>query len=123
MKKNAVGWFEIYVNDMQRAKKFYESVFQLELNKLDGVDLDMWAFPSDRNNYGSPGALVKLEGCSGGHNSVLVYFSCDDCFLEENRAQKNGGTIHKSKFSIGKYGYISLIQDTEGNLFGLHSMK
>jgi len=35
----------------------------------------------------------------------------------------SGGSIHKKKFSIGQYGFISLAIDTEGNMFGLHSMK
>ena len=44
MGKNPVGWFEIYVNDMDRAKMFYESVFQVKLDKLDNPDLELWAF-------------------------------------------------------------------------------
>lgn len=29
----------------------------------------------------------------------------------------------KPKFAIGQYGFIALVYDTEGNVFGLHSMK
>src|SRR6266436_2570919 len=62
-------------------------------------------------------------GCSSGGNSTLVYFGCEDCSVEEGRVAKSGGSIHKKKFSIGRYGFISLAVDTEGNMFGLHSMK
>jgi len=53
----------------------------------------------------------------------LVYFGCEDCSVEEGRVAKSGGSIHKKKFAIGQYGFISLVIDTEGNMFGLHSMK
>ncbi|MCB0421285.1 MAG: VOC family protein [Bdellovibrionales bacterium] len=124
MKKNAVGWFEIYVDDMKRAKKFYEAVFNKKLEPLDAPgELEMMAFQGDMESYGANGSLVKAEGFSAGRNSVLVYFSCEDCSYEENRVAENGGKVEKSKFSIGHYGFISLVYDTEGNMFGLHSMQ
>jgi uncharacterized protein len=58
-----------------------------------------------------------------GGNSTLVYFSCDDCAIEARRAAENGGAVFKEKFSIGTYGFIALITDTEGNMIGLHSMR
>jgi uncharacterized protein len=54
---------------------------------------------------------------------VLVYFSCEDCEDEEKRVLEAGGKVEKSKFSIGQYGFVSLVYDTEENMFGLHSMK
>ncbi len=53
MKNNPVGWFEIYVQDLNRAKKFYESVFQLKLEKLNSPGIEMWAFPMDMNRCGA----------------------------------------------------------------------
>lgn len=125
MKTNSVGWFEIYVNDMQRAKSFYENVFQNKLEKLSSPadHIEMWTFPGSMESYGANGALVKMEGFPAGKNSVLVYFSCENCELEESRVAKSGGRIEKSKFSIGQYGFISLVQDSEGNMIGLHSMQ
>lgn len=123
MKNNPAVWFEIYVQDMNRAKKFYESVLQGKLEKLDSPGMDMWAFPMDRNASGASGALVRMQGFPPGGNSTLVYFACEDCSVEEGRVAKSGGRIHKKKSSIGQYGFISLALDTEGNMFGLHSMK
>jgi uncharacterized protein len=123
MKNNPVGWFEIYVQDLDRAKHFYESVFQLKLEKLNSPGMDIWAFPMDMNRWGAGGALVKMAGVSSGGNSVLIYFSCADCAMEENRAVQSGGRIQKSKTSIGPYGFISLVFDTEGNMVGLHSLQ
>lgn len=119
MTKNPVGWFEIYVQDMSRARKFYESVFNVRLERLDNPSPEMWAFPMVR---GGMGALVKVEGFPSGRNSVLVYFSCADCAVEAARVVEFGGRVQRGKMSIGEYGFISLVFDTEGNMFGLHSM-
>lgn len=123
MKSNPVFWFEIYVQDMGRAIAFYECVFAIQLEKLENPDIEMWAFPMQEDGPGAMGALVKMEGCPSGGNSTLVYFTCADCALETDRAKENGGQIFKDKFSIGQYGFISLVYDTEGNMIGLHSMQ
>ncbi|WP_316368720.1 VOC family protein [Candidatus Thiodiazotropha sp. CDECU1] len=126
MADNPVAWFEIYVNEMKRAKRFYESVLAVDLEKLNDPNdsgIEMWSFPSDVQEYGATGALVKMDGFAAGGNSTLVYFSCEDCAVEESRVEAAGGKIHQAKMSIGEYGFISLAIDTEGNMFGLHSMK
>ena len=122
MANNPVGWFEIYVQDMPRAKAFYETVFQNPLTRLDNPDLEMWAFPMTLEHYGAGGALVHIPGCPSGGNSTLVYFSCADCGVEAARIVPAGGQIHREKMAIGNYGFIALAVDTEGNMFGLHSM-
>lgn len=121
--KNPVAWFEIYVEDMVRARAFYEGVFGVQLTRLENPDNEMWNFPGDMNAYGASGALVRMPGVHSGGNSTVVYFSCEDCAIEAARAAKAGGKILKEKMSIGQYGAIALVHDTEGNLIGLHSMK
>ncbi len=125
MKPNPVGWFEIYVDDINRAKAFYESVFQVTLDKLNTPipDLEMYSFPSNMEKYGAGGAIVKMNGFSSGRNSVIVYFSCEDCSVEQGRVEAAGGKLHQVKFPIGEYGHIALVVDTEGNMIGLHSLK
>jgi uncharacterized protein len=120
---NPVGWFEIYVQDISRAKAFYENVFSITLDELTMPDLEMWTFPMNKEGKGASGAIVKREGCPSGGNSTMVYFSCDDCAIEEHKASSHGGKIVKEKFSIGEYGFVSLVSDTEGNMIGLHSRK
>ena len=120
---NPVGWFEIYVQDMPRAKVFYEAVFDTTLSQLENPGLEMWAFPMDTSTFGASGALVRMPGFPSGANSVLVYFKCADCAIEADKAIKAGGTVQKPKMSIGPYGHISLVMDTEGNMLGLHSMQ
>jgi predicted enzyme related to lactoylglutathione lyase len=122
MKKNPVGWFEIYVQDMARAKKFYETVLDITLDKLPVGDLEMFAFPGDMIANGTSGALVRMPGVPSGGNSVMVYFTCDDCSLEGSRVAAAGGSVQRDKMSIGEYGFVVLATDTEGNMFGLHSL-
>ncbi|WP_105902012.1 VOC family protein [Vibrio gangliei] len=124
---NPVCWFEIYVDDMSRAKAFYQTVLNIELQDLQppggGPEMQMMAFPSSMDQYGATGALVKMAGCEVGGYSTIVYFSCEDCAVEGSRIVAAGGSIHREKLSIGEHGFIVLGVDTEGNMFGLHSMK
>jgi uncharacterized protein len=123
MEHNPVGWFEIYVDDMERSKTFYEFVLQTRLEKINNPEIEMWAFPMYVDRMGCPGAIVRMPGFSSGGNSTLVYFSCEDCATEEQRVIKAGGKLQRGKMSIGEYGFISLVFDTEGNMFGLHSKQ
>lgn len=125
-KFNPVVWFEIYVNDMDRAAKFYEKVLQVTLEDMsDPTDssVQMKGFPSDMENYGAAGALVKMEEIKPSSNGSLVYFGCEDCKLLEDRAAKNGAEIIQAKMGIGEHGFISIVKDTEGNSIGFHSLK
>lgn len=123
MQNNVVGWFEIYVSDMARAKTFYEAVFQKTLMKLDtSPDMDMWAFPWEDNASGAAGALVQHPMGQAGTGGTMVYFSCADCATEAARAAAAGGSVCQDKMSIGEYGFIAIVMDTEGNAIGLHSM-
>ncbi|MDA8743705.1 VOC family protein [Rubripirellula amarantea] len=125
MNQNPVGWFEIYVHDLDRAKRFYETVFAVELNKMDSPvpDVELYGFPSDMNAGGAPGAIVKMSDCSPSGNGTIVYFSCNDCATEASRIESAGGKIQKPKTPIGQYGFMVLAIDTEGNVIGLHSMS
>ena len=130
MKSNPVVHFEIYVQDMERAKAFYEAELGVKLEKMPAptaeMDMDMWFFPMDKetgmNTYGAGGTLVRMEGVPSGGSGTLVYFGCNDCAVEAARVVENGGSIVREKFSIGEHGFIALANDTEGNTIGFHSM-
>ncbi len=123
MKDNPVGWFEIYVRDMPRAQRFYETVFACSLQQLGGAELEMLAFPMRMGAAGAAGALVRKPGFDGGGNGVIIYFSCEDCAVQAARVANAGGRLERGKFAIGEYGYIALAVDTEGNMIGLHSRQ
>ncbi|TDE06589.1 VOC family protein [Flavobacterium hiemivividum] len=124
--KRPIVWFEIYVDDIERAAKFYETIFDVTLEGLPNPtedELQMMTFPGDMNAYGANGALVKAQDVKAGGNSTLVYFGSADCVTEELRIEKAGGKIFRPKMAIGEYGFITLFIDTEGNMIGLHSME
>lgn len=132
MKKNVnpCCWFEIYVNDINKAKEFYATVLNTELTDAELPDsveeMQMAFFPGEENAPNASGALVamkdvKPQGIAA--VSTVIYFECDDCAVEESRVATAGGEVHKSKFSIGDYGFVSICLDPEGNTFGLHSLK
>lgn len=123
MRSNPVVWFELYVQDMARARAFYEAVFQIALQRLPGPDLEMWAFPMAEDQPGAAGALVRFEGMPPGSGGTVVYFACEDCAVEASRVTAAGGVLHREKMAIGDYGFIALALDTEGNLIGLHSRQ
>lgn len=124
-KTNAIGWFDIYVNDMGRAVAFYEAVLKQKLEKMGDPtgETQMMSFPADMSVYGASGALVKSSYSNPGVGGTMVYFSVEDCSVEESRVVAAGGKVVRPKFSIGEFGWVSLCEDTEGNMFGLNSMK
>ncbi|MBD2717441.1 MULTISPECIES: VOC family protein [unclassified Synechococcus] len=122
MAVNPVIWFELYVDDMARARAFYEAVFEVTLESMGDTGMEYYAFPMQDDKVGAGGALAKMEGMApGGGGGTLIYFHCDDCAVEESRVAGAGGTVIKPKMSIGAYGFMSLVLDTEGNTIGLHS--
>lgn len=122
---NAIGWFDIYVDDMQRAVTFYESVLQQKLMQIGDPtgETQMMSFPAEMTAYGAAGALVKSNHARPGPGGTLVYFTVEDCGIAASRVVPAGGQLVRPKFFIGEFGWVSICEDTEGNLFGLSSMK
>lgn len=124
-KSNAVGWFDIYVESMHRAVKFYQSVLKQELVAIVDPtgETQMMSFAGDMKMYGAGGALVKSKYSKPGVGGTIVYFSVEDCKEHEALVIEAGGKVARPKFSIGDYGWVTLCEDSEGNLFGLSSPK
>lgn len=122
---NAVGWFDIYVKDMDRAVDFYESVLGKKLEEMGDPtgETEMMSFPVDMQAYGAAGALVKTDRSGPGPGGTQVYFSVEDCARQEELVARSGGTVVRPKFSIGEFGFVTLCRDTEGNMIGFTSMK
>ena len=126
--KNVINWFEIYTSDFNRAKKFYTEVFKCELTDLPmnsdrHPEMNYATFPGDGNAWGASGALVKMDMAKPGIGGTLVYFATEEINNELGRVEAAGGKIIRPKQDIGEFGFIALVEDTEGNMIGLHSMK
>jgi predicted enzyme related to lactoylglutathione lyase len=126
--KNVVNWFEIYTADFARARQFYTTVFRKTITDLP-VDnerhgeMQYAIFENSEEASGTTGALVKLDVAQPGIGGTLIYFHCEDVNNELSRVEAAGGKIIRSKQSVGDLGFIALIQDTEGNMIGLRSLK
>ena len=119
-----VGWFEIPVTDMERAKRFYESVFDISISVHDLGGFIMGWFPESQQG-GTSGSLVKNEMYQPSEtHGALVYFSSLDIEQELERVERAGGAVLKWKTEIGGgHGFMALIRDSEGNRIALHSQK
>ncbi len=125
MEHNMVGWFEIPVLNMDRAKLFYEKVFDLtiEIHDLGGVIMG-W-FPNAPGKPGATGSLIKHgEYIPSATLGPLIYFSCSDVANELGRVTEAGGEVLQQKTEIGDgHGFMGLMKDSEGNRIALHSLE
>ena len=120
---NPVCWFDIFVSDLNRAKKFYETVFNIQFADFPAEWGKQSGFPFENEGHNITGALVEKEGYVANENNTIVYFDSEDCVTEEARVENAGGKIIRPKMSIGEFGFVSILVDTEGNTIGLHSRK
>ena len=122
---NVVGWFEVPVQNMDRAVKFYETVFGFKLSRHQMGPLDMAWFPTVDKGMGAPGSLVyNKEAYRPSTDGVLVYFTAfsGDLSIELSRVEAAGGKMLQPKRLISEeYGSMELFLDTEGNRIALHS--
>lgn len=127
MSRNVFTWVEIYVDDMDRARKFYEAVIQEELTVMPSPagmeEMQMVCFPWVEGGANISGALVKSADTKPGAGGTIVYFACEDCAVEISRVEAAGGQVLQGKFPISEYGFCGICMDTEGNVIGFHSMK
>ncbi|MBV1923402.1 MAG: VOC family protein [Flavobacteriaceae bacterium] len=122
MKANMVAWFEIPVNDMDRAKGFYDKVFNISINIQEMGDVLMGFFPSIEEGPGAMGSLVKEESYIPSHEGTVIYFSSDDLQIELDKVESAGGKIIQEKTRISPdHGYMGVFQDSEGNRIALYS--
>lgn len=117
---NPVGWFEIPVTDMDRAKAFYEHVFQVKIDINKMGNLLMGWFPSKQEAPGSGGTLIQEESYIPSYKGTLVYFSVAEIEEALQRVESAGGKILNPKMSIGAFGFVGHFEDCEGNRVALH---
>ena len=120
-KTNPVNWFEIPTSDLNRAKGFYESVFDCQLSLQKMGPLQMAWFPMVEGGTGATGTLIKAESYTSSHSGTLVYFPVSNMDLTLKKVTANGGKILNPKMSIGEHGFVAHFEDSEGNRVALHS--
>jgi uncharacterized protein len=124
MKSNPVAWFEIPVADMDRARLFYEQVFNIQIQVMDFGGTIMGWFPNAGHVIGTTGSLIKQESYVPSHKGTLVYFSSADVQNELDRIESAGGKILQYRTQISpEHGFMAVFEDTEGNRVALYSQQ
>ena len=115
------NWFELPVNDMERAKEFYASIFDIQM--ADNMEMGtsvMSFFPFETDASGATGTLIKQESYIPSQQGVLIYFSVTEINDVLPRITSNGGKIINEKMPIGEHGFVAHFEDCEGNKVALH---
>jgi predicted enzyme related to lactoylglutathione lyase len=124
--KNAISWFEIPTQDLERAQKFYETIFGISLVPLDLQNLRMRMFPIEDPMSGIGGALCynKEFYKPSSTDGPLVYLNGNpDVQNILDKVEAAGGKILVPRTQISpEYGYMAVLIDTEGNRIALHSI-
>ena len=129
IEQNVVSWFEIPVNDMQRAVEFYNNLFGFALEAKPFWETDEIAiFPTDFEKFlpGSAGALYKGKDAKPGDTGPILFFTSPsgDCQNELDKAQKMGAEILTQKTEIPEgHGFFVILFDSEGNKIAVHSLE
>jgi hypothetical protein len=124
--KHAISWFEIPATDADRAQKFYETIFQIQMVNMDFPGVKMRAFPLDNPMEGVGGTIIDTGGFHKPSltDGPLIYLNGNpDLQLILDRVEAAGGKVMIPKKEISpEYGYMGMFTDTEGNRIALHSV-
>lgn len=120
-KSHAISWFEIPTEDLERAIKFYESIFNIKFTMWENNESIMAVFPSGKGMIS--GALVQEKIMKFNKNGNMVYLNANpDLQIVVDKLEQAGGELLTPKMLITKeVGYMAYFRDTEGNTIGLHS--
>ena len=120
---NALNWFEISVSDMARAKKFYETVFDVKMDEQEMMGMKMAFFPSENMNGKVSGGLVEGPMHKPSADGAKIYFNGNpDLNIALGRVEAAGGKVVMPKTKItDDIGHMAFFMDTEGNSVAMHS--
>lgn len=121
-KTNALNWFEIAASNFDRAVAFYGKILGTPLTDVPFGAARMALFPY-QDGQGIGGSVTQMEGMNPGPGGTIVYLNVEgDLDGVLSRVPAAGGTVLRPRFGIGEHGFIAIVQDTEGNVVGLHSL-
>ena len=122
--ENSLNWFEISVSDMNRAKNFYETIFEIKMDEQEMMGMQMAFFPSNPGNGKASGALVQGSMHKPSADGAKIYLNGNPDLSDAlSRIEKAGGKITMPKTKIDEFGFMAFFTDTEGNTVALHSNK
>lgn len=121
--ENSLNWFEISVADINRATKFYETIFGIKMEKQNIMGMDMAFFPAEMGNGKASGGLVKGPMHKPSGDGVKLYLNGNpDLSAALGKVEKSGGKVTMPKTKISDdIGHMAFFTDTEGNTIAVHS--
>ncbi|HXC03896.1 MAG TPA: VOC family protein [Bacteroidia bacterium] len=121
---NSLNWFEIPAVDITRAKKFYESIFSIQMMDMgEMMGMKMAGFPAEMGNGKASGGLVQGPMHKPSTDGAVVYLNANPSIQTViDRVEKAGGKILMPKTQISpEIGYMAFFVDSEGNRMALHA--
>jgi len=124
-KENTINWFEISVQNLNRAKTFYESIFDIKMNTSNEMGMEMAFFPMEMGNGKISGCLCQSQSHKPSADGVKLYLNANpDLSVVLSKVAEYGGKVIMTKTKItDELGYMAFLVDTEGNSIALHSQK
>jgi predicted enzyme related to lactoylglutathione lyase len=121
---NALNWFEIPATDTARAKKFYETIFDVQMETQEMMGMEMTMFPYDMGQSGKvSGALVKSDMHKPGMDGAIIYLNANPSIQTVlDKIEPAGGKVLMPRTLINEQiGYMAFFTDSEGNRMALHA--
>lgn len=127
MKDHAISWFEIPTEDLDKAQKFYETIFEIQMVPMEFPGFQMRLFPISDPATGIGGALVKTSpgfySPSESHGPLIYLNANPDVDIVLSRVENAGGKVTVPKTLISEeHGYMGVFIDSEGNRIAVHSI-
>jgi predicted enzyme related to lactoylglutathione lyase len=121
--KHAISWFDLPARDIDRATKFYNAIFQINMVPEQGMDGMNAMFPYEPP-HGIGGHITTSTFYTPSETAgPLIYLNAgEDLSPVLERVEAAGGKVLVPKTSIGEHGAIAVFIDSEGNRVGLHSL-
>jgi predicted enzyme related to lactoylglutathione lyase len=122
--KSAINWFEIPVRNFDKARKFYETILDADMQLMEAMGMKSAFFPAEMETDGIGGCIIQGEGYEPSLKGTIVYLNGgDDLGVPLSKVETAGGKIVLPKTAIGPNGFMAHFIDTEGNKIGFHSRK
>ena len=123
---NSLNWFEIPAVDIDRATQFYETIFDVKMERFpDMMGMKMVGFPSDMANGKVSGALVQSNNHKPSMEGCVIYLNANPNIQTViDRVEKANGKVLVPKTQVSpEIGYMAFFADTEGNRIALHAQN
>ena len=121
---NALSWFEIPAVEIERAKTFYEGIFDMKMAPMEGMmGMKMVYFLLNQDSGKVGGALVESDHHNPSDEGLVIYLKANpDIQSVIGRIDAFGGEVLVPRTQISaEIGYLAFFKDTEGNRVALHA--